>query len=254
MLPKLSPELPLSQSFANLARPIFIDIGHTALKWRTENDPIRTLLLSEFEPSLLPKSAVKFISCVTHTDFLKQITGTISVVKTQREFRLKNQILRCGYANPAELGSDRWLSMIAAFGTYREQNLLIIDAGSALTFDVVLADGQHQGGLIMPGLSALRQSFAQFQTPNFALSTQLLATNTRDGWLAGTTQMLMDTIERRIAHVLTTYSQITVLLTGGNRAIIAAHLSDKIRVNVELVDNLVLDGLAYYAHDCQHSR
>ncbi len=57
------------------------------------------------------------------------------------------------YAEPAQLGSDRWLAMIAA----RQQlpgYLCIVDAGSALTLDFLDPGGRHLGGYILPGLRA----------------------------------------------------------------------------------------------------
>ena len=49
------------------------------------------------------------------------------------------------------LGVDRFLAMLAALERFPNSPLLVIDAGSAVTFDVIDAKGMHQGGLIMPG-------------------------------------------------------------------------------------------------------
>jgi type III pantothenate kinase len=54
------------------------------------------------------------------------------------------------YAEPSRMGVDRWLAMLAA----REKllgRICVVDAGSALTIDVVAADGLHEGGYILPG-------------------------------------------------------------------------------------------------------
>ena len=54
------------------------------------------------------------------------------------------------YADHTRMGIDRWLAMLAAW--YPNQaDVVVVDAGSALTLDVVSANGQHQGGLIIPG-------------------------------------------------------------------------------------------------------
>ena len=62
--------------------------------------------------------------------------------------------LRNGYDDAAALGVDRWLAMLAAWSRYRKP-LCVIDSGTALTVDIVLADGQHAGGFILPGLSLM---------------------------------------------------------------------------------------------------
>jgi len=54
------------------------------------------------------------------------------------------------YADHTRMGIDRWLAMLAAW--YPNQTeVVVVDAGSALTLDVVAANGQHQGGVIVPG-------------------------------------------------------------------------------------------------------
>jgi type III pantothenate kinase len=58
--------------------------------------------------------------------------------------------LKNSYANPERMGIDRWLAMLAAWHP-RHTEVVVVDAGSALTIDVVDASGQHQGGAIIPG-------------------------------------------------------------------------------------------------------
>jgi type III pantothenate kinase len=54
------------------------------------------------------------------------------------------------YADPARMGVDRWLAMLGARQRQRAR-LCVVDAGSALTIDIVAADGCHEGGYIVPG-------------------------------------------------------------------------------------------------------
>jgi type III pantothenate kinase len=61
------------------------------------------------------------------------------------------------YADPARMGVDRWLAMLAA----REKvtgRLCVVDAGSALTIDIVAAEGQHEGGYIIPGPALMERA------------------------------------------------------------------------------------------------
>src|SRR5690606_3537766 len=68
--------------------------------------------------------------------------------------------VRNAYLEPAHLGVDRWLAILAAY--HRGKTACgIIDAGSALTLDFVRADGQHEGGYIVPGLSMQRNSLLE---------------------------------------------------------------------------------------------
>ncbi len=62
---------------------------------------------------------------------------------------------RCGYANFATLGIDRWLAVIAAASAWPNENLVVIDAGTATTVDLINKEGQHLGGWILPGLDLM---------------------------------------------------------------------------------------------------
>jgi len=65
--------------------------------------------------------------------------------------------VRNGYANPGQLGVDRWLALCAAFVRYRA-SLCVLDVGTASTIDRVTADGRHEGGLILPGITLMAAS------------------------------------------------------------------------------------------------
>ncbi|BFM19501.1 type III pantothenate kinase [Gilvimarinus japonicus] len=73
-----------------------------------------------------------------------------------------------GYQVPATLGVDRWLALLGA----RQLSVgpaVVVDAGTALTVDLLGADGRHRGGYIAPGLTLMQQSLA--------LKSQALAVN-----------------------------------------------------------------------------
>ncbi|ABL02113.1 putative transcriptional acitvator, Baf family [Candidatus Ruthia magnifica str. Cm (Calyptogena magnifica)] len=216
---------------------LLVDIGNTAIKWRL-NDETNSALIKEFNITELPKADEIFVSCVGDCHILNGLNN-VHFVKTERMFKS----LECGYQIPSTLGSDRWLAMLASIERYPKQNLLIIDAGTALTFDLVLANGKHQGGLIMPGLSVLRHSFSQFSSGVQQLSLSLTANNTQEGWIFGTSQMLMGAINTQIEQHLDNYSDLIVVLTCGDAKIIAL----KLHYQVKLHQNLVLEGLSSYA-------
>ncbi len=61
------------------------------------------------------------------------------------------------YEDPARMGVDRWLAMLGARGRSRER-LCVVDAGSALTIDLVAASGVHEGGYIIPGPALMERA------------------------------------------------------------------------------------------------
>src|SRR5690606_18274094 len=65
--------------------------------------------------------------------------------------------VRCAYADPARLGVDRWLAVVAA---YRDPGgpAVVFDCGTAITVDAVTTAGEHLGGLIIPGIQLMRRA------------------------------------------------------------------------------------------------
>lgn len=65
--------------------------------------------------------------------------------------------LQNSYSAPGRMGVDRWLAMLGARDRYRGR-LCVIDAGSALTIDLVSADNRHEGGYIIPGPTLMERA------------------------------------------------------------------------------------------------
>jgi len=78
------------------------------------------------------------------------------------------------YAEPAKLGTDRWAAMVRAFYP-RGVACCVLDCGTAVTFDVVAASGQHLGGWIMPGYRLFQQALSQ-QTAGIGIRGDTAAT------------------------------------------------------------------------------
>lgn len=68
--------------------------------------------------------------------------------------------LRNAYDDVAAMGVDRWLAMLSAWSRYKKP-LCVIDSGTALTVDIILGNGQHAGGFILPGLSLMAAALAR---------------------------------------------------------------------------------------------
>ena len=67
--------------------------------------------------------------------------------------------LRVAYAEPARLGVDRWLALLGAAGRADAgRGVVILDVGTAATVDVLAPGGEHLGGLILPGLTLMRDA------------------------------------------------------------------------------------------------
>jgi len=221
---------------------LFIDIGHSTVKWKTFSSKISKESVESFSASSLPNNKCVWLSAVAHSNILDSIKREFANVELVLPCK-KHGNLTIAYQTPSELGVDRFLAMLGAIENYPSANLLVIDLGSALTIDIVNDDGAHKGGLIMPGLMALRKSFTKFSTENMSQSLAGLQNNTKDAWLSGTETMLIVTIKEQIRDFQSQYSNGVVLLTGGD----ITKLSNELPQSLNYFENLVLDGLVSYA-------
>jgi type III pantothenate kinase len=151
-----------------------------------------------------------------------------------------------GYAIPSTLGSDRFLAMIAAKQLHPNQSLIVVDCGTATTIDYVDNNGIHVGGMIVPGMSTLAialQQTTQIKLPNGFkpnIPKLTLGRNTADAIVQGVYWQTVDFVDSEIHKLVQRDVKNThCLLTGGNAALIAGDLQQK----VEMVPNLVLQGL-----------
>ena len=221
---------------------LFIDIGHSTVKWKTFSSKISKESVESFSASSLPNNKCVWLSAVAHSNIVDSIKREFANVELVLPCK-KHGNLTIAYQTPSELGVDRFLAMLGAIENYPSTNLLVIDLGSALTIDIVNDDGVHKGGLIMPGLMALRKSFTKFSTENMSQSLAGLQNNTKDAWLSGTETMLIVTIKEQIKDFQSQYSNGVVLLTGGD----ITKLSNELPQSLSYFENLVLDGLVSYA-------
>ncbi len=130
------------------------------------------------------------------------------------------------YDNPKEVGADRIVNAVAAYEKARSA-LIVVDFGTATTFDVISADGGYQGGAIAPGIGisaeALFQCASKLPRVEFLRPTQIIAKNTVNSIQAGIFfgyVGLVEGIVARIKKEMITPPQ--VMATGGLAAPIAA--------------------------------
>jgi type III pantothenate kinase len=221
---------------------IFIDIGNSAVKWRNHETEVFSQNIDTFSLKLLPKADTVWVSAVAHTNILEAIQTKYTIVKEVHSLKQSGK-LTLAYKDSSKLGVDRFLAMLGALEHFPNDHLLIIDVGSAVTFDVINNKGEHQGGLIMPGLKALRESFSKFSTNNLALKSTSLKTNTEEAWQSGTHAMLISSINNQIQDYESKHPNGEVLICGG----IVKEVLSELPNTINYYNNLVLDGLESYS-------
>lgn len=161
--------------------------------------------------------------------------------------------VRVVYQEPERLGVDRWLSLIAAHRLVSEP-VLVVDAGTAVTFDLMLADGQHLGGLILPGVEMMRASLlagTRIASVEFENPVMPWGTDTATAIAAGSLQAISALCSRLYDQlVMASASTPRILLTGGD----AQRLLPTMDRSCEWFPNLVLRGLLDVALDDESER
>jgi type III pantothenate kinase len=169
----------------------------------------------------------------------------------ERYFQIKPLFIEPGvktgmpvqYDNPAEVGADRIVNGVAAFEKYGGP-CIIVDFGTATTFDAVSAKGEYLGGVITPGIGisadALFQRTARLPRVDIRKPPRVLATNTvnslQSGLYYGYLGLIDGILERLIAEL---GGDVRVVATGG----LASLMSSGSKYIREVDDLLTLEGL-----------
>lgn len=150
------------------------------------------------------------------------------------------------YKTPETLGKDRLAAAIGAAQLYPKKNLLIIDAGSSITYDVVTYDGFYLGGSISPGISMRFKSLHHFtdKLPLISPSdskSKLIGQNTEESLLSGVLNGVLAEVDGIIDRHKKGLSDILVIFTGGD----LKHFDKNLKNNIFAAENLVLQGLNF---------
>ena len=244
---------------------LVIDVGNTntvlglysddrlVRDWRVTTDKARTvdeyaMLIHElFRLSDLHFTDIRdvIISCVV-PPMLNTLEGLC-----QRYFKRKPYVVGPGiktgmpinYENPREVGADRIVNAVAAFEK-KKRSLIIVDFGTATTFDYISARGEYQGGAIAPGLAisaeALFLRASKLPRVEITRPPQIIAKNTVNSMQAGIYYGyvgLVDGIVTRMCQEAR--EQPLVIATGG----LAGLLAPASQTIDEVDPNLTLEGL-----------
>ena len=155
------------------------------------------------------------------------------------------------YETPHTLGLDRLALVAAADKLYTDKNVLIIDAGTCITYDLKSSKKIYCGGNISPGISMRFKALNKFTASLPLLKLEKpksspLGKSTKDAILNGVIQGVVYEIEQNIQRYKTDYSDLTVILTGGDQQYLSAQLKNSIFAtsNFQLIGlNAILENL-----------
>ena len=147
------------------------------------------------------------------------------------------------YETPETLGKDRIAAAVGANELFPDRNLLVIDAGTAITYDLVSEKNQFIGGNISPGLEmrfkALNQFTGKLPLVNYSDDFEHIGKNTTDAIRAGVQNGVLFEMEQNIEYFNENYQNLHIIMTGGDSNFFDKKLNYSIFVNF----NLTLIGL-----------
>ena len=180
--------------------------------------------------------------------FSKSITSN-TAVKTQIITHESYPNLKSKYENIQELGIDRLCNIAYAIEKFKN-SVIVIDIGSALTFEIIGPEGNFEGGMILPGVDlsskALELNTSQLPKIEKKEIDFLIGKNTTEcissgiiNGLASTCDSFIEKIEKELN------TEMKVILTGGDASLIGS----KITKEYEIIENTVLLGAQIIYHN-----
>ena len=205
-----------------------VDVGNTRVKAAVfEEDKLIELfvfdtkrLLSKVKEILkkytIANGILSSVALISEFELQKlQEIVSFTIVSSQIEVPFTNT-----YATPHTLGVDRIALMVAAQKEFPQKNVLVVDAGTCLTFDFIDKEANYRGGAIAPGLKMRYASLHQFTAKLPSLEVQapidFIGNSTNESIHVGVVNGLLFEIEGVISRYEKKFLDLTVVLTGGD--------------------------------------
>ncbi len=228
--------------FGNTLKKVAVFSGEIMLENRsTETDIVQ--IIEEFKQKY--KTIENAILCnVIKVDlhFISYLKSNFKLIHFNHEtpIPLDNQ-----YLTPQTLGKDRLAAAVGAHFLFPLQNILVIDAGSSITYDLVSKSGEYLGGAISLGIRLKARALNQFTDmlplANVPPHTPVLGNDTMTCLNSGIVNGTIAEVNGMIENYKSLYDDLKIILTGGD----VYYFEKSLKYNIFAAENLVLTGLNY---------
>jgi len=228
---------------------VVVDVGNTSIKvarckgdgfWPTIRLPHEAEYwgeLSSLEPAVKTVAIAGVVPPVVQSfaNWARQHRWTPIIISDNRQIPvLVNAV------DPSLVGVDRLFDALAAQRRFPHRNLIVVDAGTAITINVISRSGAFEGGAILPGLALMAKSLNEFTAmlPNVVVDGGLVfpgkdtETNIKSGILASA----IGAVDRCLMQ----YPTDVLIITGSDGALLYAHAAD---VPTHFIPTLTLEGI-----------
>jgi type III pantothenate kinase len=144
---------------------------------------------------------------------------------------------------PEALGKDRLAAAVAGSAMFPGQHVLVINTGTAITYDVVSPEGDYLGGAISPGMAlrfkALNTFTGKLPLIEYRESVPLLGNDTENSILSGVVNGIAGEMGSYAGLCIEKFPSINIILSGGD----LNYFAKRLKINIFAVSNIVLTGL-----------
>ena len=239
------------------------DIGNTLTKLCLVNE--KSIIVKEYNVEtknlIKEKNLIKFLSPILNKKIKKKILFSSVVpiayqkinkflsTKKYQVYEIKKLLLKklinIKIDKYNQLGSDRIANAIGAYSLYKK-NCIIIDFGTATTFDIVTNPGIYQGGVIAPGVKLsiinLNRYTASLPILNLKANSKAFGRNTKDALNAGFLWGYQGLINNIINRIKTSFNcSFKIILTGGYSKIFSKFINNSLTIE----SNITIKGIMH---------
>ena len=231
---------------------LVIDIGNTAVKVYLfkNNEIFKKEVLNENNLIHSLKSyPINDISNIICSSVTKSYKDQLSeIFKKSNYYDFSDNNLKLPFKNNYEtksLGQDRIGLISSAVMKFKDQNSLVIDIGTCITYDFIDSKNIYYGGAISPGIRMRYSSFNDY-TSNLPLVkfqdiNKTIGTNTEESLHIGVNNGIVGEINQYINNLKKSYSEFNVIITGGD----SMFLLNKIKNAIFADQDFLASGLNY---------
>jgi type III pantothenate kinase len=175
--------------------------------------------------------------------FLRKYDINPVLISGKNKLPIKLKVL-----NQTSLGSDRICNAVTGYFYFKKrENVIVVDCGTAITYDVVLKNGSYEGGSIAPGLNSLARSLNQYTSKlplltkqDFKITDNPVGKHSVEALNSGVVSAFIDSVNGMISRIQKYYKyNFKIIITGGDASFIKPNLKYK----CSLLENCVLEGI-----------
>jgi len=233
---------------------LVIDVGNTFVKLAVFNEReivfIKRIEVLNIRESIIQlKKKYKKIDNAIISSVGKLESGDIEYIDKHFNLLVLNAKTKLPFLNkyktPNTLGIDRIALVSASVNEFPKNNTLIIDAGTCITYDFVTSKNEYLGGAISPGIRMRYKSLNNLTANLPLLKTEtpnsIIGISTNESIHSGVVNGVLNEIDGVISGYKLKFSDLTVILTGGDANFLSKQLKSSIFAN----SNFLLEGLNY---------